>query len=662
MKKRGPPSRRGRGKLCVAATLAGSCLLQSPPPAWAQAAGQQAPLTGYEQRLKVNPDDLDALEAIARLEAEHKDFPKAIAVYRRIVAARPQDVTVWIQLARLLGWNHQYDDSIHAYQAALALVPGDPETLEGLAAVEEWSGKLADAAAIYGQLASAHPDDATYVYQAARLEAANHQYPAARDRLATVLALDPEQLDARLLLAQLELNAGQYMSALRQFERVLVRRGNDAEALMGAAQARYYTADLRGAYAEASHLVQEQPRNFDAIYLLASIERARGHRHHARLLLNRANQLSRHNPEVAGLRERLAEESSAVLHLTAGYSHEIGSPGQPGFVPGAIAEDLRSFVFGSELGFRILPRSTSSFSADALPSESPYGIIGGAAAPTDFLYRQTTRVFKGLTLRGGIGMEHFGSGVPVALPNGNGRQPGATSTMIGFMGGTYALNAAWSLDLTWSHLALPYTPLAVRLGVVSTREEGGINWIPVPRTQFHLTCFQEHLGSEPYSQLSSAASPGTGLPEVVNARDRESGSGGTLSFNIRAFDGERLAIDLGASVFLDGYNGSRRNVDLGFFTPSFYQRELLDGRLSGRISKRFGYDLAAGFGVQQFDQFVQQVDQKQAAKRALFASPTLNFKITPYLSGSLGYTYYDSAQTLGMVRGNGVRVGIDCRF
>jgi len=662
MKKDAQLLRRGRRKLCAVATLAGCCLLRSPPPAGAQGAGEQAPLTNYEQRLKTNPDDLDALEAIARIEAERKDFAQAIAVYQRIVAARPQDRAARIQLARLLGWNHQYGDSIHVYQAALALAPGDPEALEGLAAVEEWSGRLADAAAICGQLASAHPENASYIYQAARLEAATHQYPAARDRLATVLALDPEQLDARLLLAQLELKAGQYPSALRQFERVLVRRPADADALMGAAQARYYTGDLRAAYAEASRLVQEQPRNFDAIFLLASIERARGHRYHARLLLNRANQLSRHNAEVAGLRERLGEESSTALHLTAGYSHEIGSPGQPGFPPGAIAEDLTSLAFGSELDFAALPRSTSSVNADALPSESPSGIIRGAAAPTNFLYRQTTRVFKGLTLRGGIGMEHFGSGAPVALPNGNGPQPGATSTIIGFLGGTYALNAAWSGDLTWSHLAMPYTPLAVRLGVVSTREEGGINWIPVPRTQFHLTYFQEHLASEPYSQTSSAVIPGTGLPEVVDERDQESGSGGMLSFNSRVVNGERLALDVGASAFLDGYNGPRRNVDLGLFTPSFYQRELVNGRLSGQLSKRLGYDLAAGFGVQQFDQIVQRVDQKQAAKRALFASPTLKFKVTPYLSGSLGYTYYDSALTLGIVRGNGVRVGIDCRF
>jgi hypothetical protein len=59
---------------------------------------------------------------------------------------------------------------------------------------------------------------------------------------------------------------------------------------------------------------------------------------------------------------------------------------------------------------------------------------------------------------------------------------------------------------------------------------------------------------------------------------------------------------------------------------------------------------------------VQQVDRKQALKRAMVVSPTLKFKLTPYLAGSVGYTYYDSAQTLGIVRGNGVYVAIDWKY
>jgi tetratricopeptide (TPR) repeat protein len=645
-----------RQSIC-AFTIAGViCLLLvvGPYPGWAQG-GPQADLAAYQERLKSDPNDLDAWEAVARIEAGRKNLAGAIAACRRVTAARPDVAEAQIQLARLLGWNHQYEDSIRAYQLVLLQAPEDADALEGLAAVEEWSGNKAESAAIYERLVSAHPEDEDYVYQAARLEASTHQYATARDRLATVLALDPERTEARSLLAQLEMEQGQYGSALRQFERILRVRPADPAALMGAAQARYYTGDLGSAFAAASLLVKQEPENFDALYLLAAIERARGHRYRARMLLDRADRLSRHNAEVAGLRENLRNESTTVLHLTSGYSREIGSPDQPGLSADPVAEDLRSFVFGSRLDFVALPRSTSSFTTSALPSESPSGLIGGAVAPTEFLYTQTTRLLHALTLRGGFGLEHFGPGMPVTLPSGSGPQPSATFAPIGFLGGSYALSPAWSFDFTWSHLALPYTPLAVRLGVISARKEGGINWTPDSRTSFHLTYFEERLASESYQQLSSIVNPETEAPLVIDERDQEQGSGGTLSFNRRAIDGERFALDLGASVFLTGYDGERRDVDLGFFTPDFYQRELLNSRLSGRISKRLGYDVAAGFGV-------QQVDRNQSLKRALMVSPALKFVVTPYFSGSLGYTYYDSTQVLGIVRGNGVRLGVDWKF
>ena len=72
----------------------------------------------------------------------------------------------------------------------------------------------------------------------------NAQYPMARSRLTSVLAVEPGNVDARLLLAELEPKQGQYQSSLRQFERVLERRPGNLEALLGEAQTRYYTGDL----------------------------------------------------------------------------------------------------------------------------------------------------------------------------------------------------------------------------------------------------------------------------------------------------------------------------------------------------------------------------------------------------------------------------------
>jgi tetratricopeptide (TPR) repeat protein len=606
----------------------------------------------YQRRLAAHPEDADALEGLARAEAGLKDFRSAIAAYRSVLAARPGDRDAGIQMARLLGWNGEYANSIRAFRALLDQAPEDREALDGLAHVQVWSGKLAEAAATYGRLAAERSGDTSNLFAAARLEAETHQYPMARSRLTSLLAVEPGNVDARLLLAELELKQGQYQSSLRQFERVLERRPGNLDALLGAAQTRYYTGDLAKAAAEAGEVVSRQPRNFDALFLLASIERARGRRNQARALLSRAARVSPRNPEVAELREKFWSESSTALHLTVGYSRELGTPA-PGVPATLIEEDLRALTFGSRLDFSGLPRSSSSLSFNALPTESPSGFFGGAAAPTDFLYRQTTRLFGGLTLRAGIGVQHFGPGALVNFPQGDGPQRSATTAPIGFAGGSYALNEHVSFDLNWSHLGITYTPLAARLGVVSRRLEAGANVAFDSGTSLHLTYFQEQLSSEAYKHLLSGAVPGS--TPTANAIDREAGSGGTLTFNRRMLERERLALDLGWSALAFGYNGPRKKVYLGFFTPRFYQRELFTPRVYGQLSRRVGYDVTIGLGV-------QQVDSGQALKRALLLTPVLTFKLTPYLSAKAGYTHYDSAQSLGMVRGNGAQLGIDWKF
>lgn len=604
------------------------------------------------RRLSANVDDVDALEATARAQAARSDFVDAIAGYRQVLALRPDDVAARIQLARLLAWNHQYGQSIRTYQSALALAPDDADALAGLAAVTEWSGQPAEAAALYAGLASAHPQSAEYVYQAARLEAALHQYPAARDRLATVLALNPEQLDARLLLAQLELKQGQYTSAVRQFERVLARRPDDPAALMGAAQARYYTGDVNAAYGEASKLVRQQPQNFDGIYLLASIEHARGHDAEARSLLRRAGRISAHNPEVAGLHERLRQQSPTVLHLSAGYAHETGTPG-PSQNAESIAENLTNLSFGSQLDFVWLPRTTSSFSLGFFPTRSATE-TPGTVVPGQFLYRQTTRLASRLAVRAGFGLEDFGG---VKLVNLRGyEQDSASPTPIGFAGASFSFTPRASGDFTWSRSGLPYTPLAAWLGVVSERTEAGFNFDLDRRSTLHITYFDDSLSTQTYWLAEAAYLPnGQSYETPYTVRDREHGSGGTLDFNHHLIEGERLALDAGFSAVVLGYNGPHSNIYIGVFTPPFYQRELVTSKLSGRISSRLGYGLATDLGA-------QQVDQGQPFKSAFTVSPSLDFRVTPYVSATLGYVYYNSSLALGVVHGTGVRLGIGWKF
>ena len=265
-----------------------------------------------------------------------------------------------------------------------------------------------------------------------------------------------------------DLREGSFRNALKLFDHLLEQNPSDAEALRGRAQADYYAGRLREAYEIAAKLVNENPNNFDDVFLLANVERARRDRRGALALLDQADRLSPANPEVEEMRDKV--EWPFTLHTTASFAREIGHPG-PADLAALSSEDLRTFSYGTTLEMAAIGRSDSFFSLKYLPLSSPSGGIRGAAAPAEFTYRQATRVFSFLTVRGGAGLVRFGPGAPENIPGQPAPVSTATIRPVGFAGISLAPRSDFSLDLVWSRSAIDSTPLSVRLGVVESRRE-----------------------------------------------------------------------------------------------------------------------------------------------------------------------------------------------
>ena len=94
---------------------------------------------------------------------------------------------------------------------------------------------------------------------------------------------------------------------------------------------------------------------------------------------------------------------------------------------------------------------------------------------------------------------------------------------------------------------------------------------------------------------------------------------------------------------------------MGFFNPSFYQRYLLTPRIYGKLSNTVGYDLSGGVGI-------QKSDKDNPIKMGGRISPALTFRVNDHFSFGMGYTYYNTAQALGTLRGNAFRVTTDWKF
>lgn len=619
-------------------------------------------VTQYRQALDLDPRNAAATLGLAKALASSGDYAGALKHYDQVLRVRADDYDALEGKAFVLYWTDRFIEARAIFQRLHDQHPEDQEVatalrdvLEGLARVEADSNHLQDAIRIYQNLSDKNHGNINFQLEIARLETQAKNYPAARDALALALALRPRDRDIRFQLAQLETRQGQYRDALRQYDELLRQNPEDSEALFGKAQVSYYRGDVPGAYQIASKLVAQQPSNYDALFLLASLQNARGKRREALDLLQRADRLSPDNPEVVALRAKLEDESAVTVHTAASYAREISLPGG-GNPPGFEHEDLRNWAYGTTVGMPLLPKSDSSFMLSYLPAEIPRGGVGGAVAPAEFLYRQTTPVVRSLiTLRGGLGLVRFGPGLPVNFPNGAGPQPAAEVNPIGYLGATFAPEKRWSFDLTWSRSALAETPLAARLGVIESRREAGVNYRWNPRTEFHLTYYQARDTSESYAHLSTAVNPNTAQRIVINGRDYIKGSGGTLVFNRNLVHVGSFALDAGYSGKVYGYDGPRRGVFLGLFTPSYYQLHLLTTKLKAKVYGPLGYEFSGGIGI-------QQVDQRQALTRALILNPAFTLKLNRRVSLRLGYTHYDVAQAIGVVRGNAVELTTDWKF
>lgn len=442
------------------------------------------------------------------------------------------------------------------------------------------------------------------------------------------------------------------MAALQHYDEVLKHDPNDSTALHGKARIFYYQGKKAQAHAAASQAVAASPNSFDAVFLLASIEHSRRHKKRTMELLNRADTLSPNNSEVSAMRRRIRDESAVTLRTSASFAREIGPETQAGAATGLPNQDLRSYSYGGTLGFSIFPSTDSYVSITAMPTNAPPGPrrdvngdqiptgITGAVAPQQFLYRQNTRIGENWSVRAGAGGVRFGPGIFTRMagtPSGFGTS--ATSSPLGLVGLTYKANQHVSFDISVDHMPVTYTPVATKFGVMRSRFGGGLNIAFDPRTEL--------LFSYDFAHFRSA--------EIDGVDYRDNAHFGEIDFNRVVAKSDPVSFDLGVESVWYGFAGRDRGVFMGFFNPSLYQRYLLTPRIYGKLGGPVGYDISTGIGV-------QKSDRDNPWKLGGRVSPSLTFRVNDHFTLGLGYTYYNTAQALGTLRGNAFRVTTDWKF
>jgi len=579
------------------------------------------------------------------------DFTAAIQAYRQALKLNPGDADLELGLARALSLSGHNEESKGVYQQVLSKTPDNADALEGLGSAFLRSDRPFEARAVFQRLAARHPADAEYKIDLARVEARLGNYRHARELLTAVLAFHPHQHEARLQLAYLRLYQGKYAAALADFAQLLKADPTDFDALLGNARVHYFRGNVAYSYSLVSKLLEDRPNDYDAVFLLANIERARQNPQKALELLARAERLSPGNPETVQLEKTLRQEKAVTFHTAASYAREISSGnGSPDLI-GFAGQDLRRFVYETAVDFSALPRTRSTVALDAMPATSA-GVFGGAVAPSEITYRQTTPIFSNLTLRTGVGLMRFGPGGLQSIPEQAPAVSAATYRPLGFVSASYAAKKNLNLDVTVARDPVAYTPLSVRMGVVESRVEGGMRYSFAPHTDLWLSAYAADYSSIQFQQLG-LLNGNPGLIKGGIGRQPARGGSATLVRNVLRL--EHASLDLGYTGRAFAFSGSTQQEYMGFFNPSFYQVHQVTARLYGPLRGPLGYDFSGGLGV-------QQTASHQPFTQALNLTPTLSYKINRHLSLKLGYTHYNYAQSLGVIRGNGVILSTDSRF
>jgi choline-sulfatase len=127
-------------------------------------------------------------------------------------------------------------------EKVLQLDADSPSALQQLGQLEFKAGEYRKAADHLDRARKAHPDDVSALYEGQALYKLGDRQRA-RSVLETALTQSPGQLDARLLLARIEVESGDRAAAEDQFEAALLLNPGSVDALIGLAKE--YLADKR---------------------------------------------------------------------------------------------------------------------------------------------------------------------------------------------------------------------------------------------------------------------------------------------------------------------------------------------------------------------------------------------------------------------------------
>lgn len=154
----------------------------------------------YQQALKVEPKNVDAMLGLARLYDHQGNSQQAVATYQKAIKTHPKDAKVYNDFGLCYSHRREFGPAQQMLQKAVELEPGKTNYRINLATVMIDMGRPSEA---LQNLVAVQPEGVARYNMACLLEERG-QHDQAADQLRLAIAKDSSLGEARELLAQLE--------------------------------------------------------------------------------------------------------------------------------------------------------------------------------------------------------------------------------------------------------------------------------------------------------------------------------------------------------------------------------------------------------------------------------------------------------------------------
>jgi tetratricopeptide (TPR) repeat protein len=534
----------------------------------------------YSARLEQDPGDELASIRVGLIHGWREEYEAAIALLSRLIERNPDRLDARVARARVRAWSGDLTAARDEVLEVLLLVPDDLEANEALLEFDNWVVEPEDVGTSFEGLLSISPENSgAAVDQGITPDAGARVSRASYDAL---LALNPDDVEARLGLARVLAFSREFAESIAEYENVLQRDPSEVRAVVGMARTFGWAGRLEEGTTTARRAVALDESNADAWAVLGQLYRWSGQNRDARRALAVAADLQPNNAEI---RDQLRSVRLVLAPVAA---------------PTVIVEDdsdgnqmVTTLVTGRWLP---LPRTTvraRAYYKDLEQGLGDFGVIQNTAQGFSVSVAHTLR--RGWTLSGTIGGDET-------------EAPSDPSSLAYRLGVATPDRRSLKFGLDFASNSLTETAALAARGIRSTGIVISGRWLPA-------------------SGWRVDGNIGLGRYEGTENNNRRSGFIGA---------NRRVGKEFVVGASFRGFSFQKNLFD-GYFDPDFYGIGEITGAWVRQVSQwTLRAELAPG---------LQKVTRAGQSGRAIRAGARVGYRLGQAREISLSYTYSSAGLT-----------------